>query len=288
MALRFAGVAGVALEIGHSLVIQGSSSWAFAPKKELSVTTRKQSESNKVKKSTPKQTSGKTSPKVKQPDIVYYLTRDDLEQKKARLVKVKAIRPTVEARVADLQRQFREAQEEERTLNEEEEKLLVIIRNARLKELMTAGDLQRLQQRLATLQDELRVLRTYKGGDAIHQGDTWHDNPTFYQAEAQERTLMQQIAECDEEIRRAHIVTTPERTDCVNIGSLVRVCFVDEPEETLEYRILREMNKSGDGRTTSYKSPLGQALLDRSVGEIVAYQAGEQTYRVKILAISHE
>ena len=48
---------------------------------------------------------------------------------------------------------------------------------------------------------QLADLRMYKGKDAIFQGDNWHDNPTLYQAELQEVSLMKEISDMKKKIQ---------------------------------------------------------------------------------------
>jgi transcription elongation GreA/GreB family factor len=151
-------------------------------------------------------------------------------------------------------------------------------------EYMTAEGLARLEEQLQTLQEQLKSLRTYKGEEAIHAGDTWHDNPVLYQTEAQERTLMRSIAETEAKIRNAVIITAPPQVSHVAMGCKVEIRFSDGSVEA--YRILGEADSAPRAGVISYKSPLGQALMNKAVGERVSFQAGGSMEQVEIISIA--
>jgi transcription elongation GreA/GreB family factor len=151
-------------------------------------------------------------------------------------------------------------------------------------EYMTEEGLERLKAQLLALQTQLKNLRIYKGEEAVHAGDTWHDNPVLYQTEAQERTLMRSIAETEAKIRNAVIIAAPRQASNVALGCTVRVRFPDGSAET--FRILGEADSAPRAGVISYKSPLGRALMNKAVGEKVAYQAGDSLEQVEILSIA--
>jgi transcription elongation GreA/GreB family factor len=151
-------------------------------------------------------------------------------------------------------------------------------------EYMTAEGLERLEAQLLALQEQLKSLRAYKGEEAIHAGDTWHDNPVLYQTEAQERTLMRSIAETEVKIRNAVIIAAPQQASSVAMGCKVKVRFPDGSVET--FRILGEADSAPRAGVISYKSPLGRALMNKAVGEEVAYQVGGSIEQVEILSIA--
>jgi transcription elongation factor GreA len=170
-------------------------------------------------------------------------------------------------------------------LDKENKRLRTKVQNARIitREKMTQADLDRFKEQLEALREQLKELRVYKGSDAIHQGDTWHDNPTLYQAEAQEQALIRQITELEEKIRNAEVVEVPDDMQHVVLGCRVRIRFPDGDEE--DYQIMGEASANPSKRIISDKSPLGQALMGKSVGDKVTYQAGNSTHRVKVITI---
>ena len=73
---------------------------------------------------------------------------------------------------------------------------------------------------------QLAAVRMYKGTDAIYQGDNWHDNPTLYQTEAQERALMVEISEMKQKLQNVEIVENLGNESLIDIGDIVRVDII--------------------------------------------------------------
>lgn len=151
-------------------------------------------------------------------------------------------------------------------------------------EHMTAEGLERLKERLREMEAQLLVLQRYKGEDAIHQGDNWHDNPTLYQAEAQERALMLEVSKLKERIACAIIIAPPREANSVVLGCRVEVRFADGSVEM--YQVLGEADSNPRAGIISYRSPLGQALMDRSVGDRATYEVRGSTVQVEILSVT--
>ncbi|MCC7571236.1 GreA/GreB family elongation factor [Candidatus Micrarchaeota archaeon] len=152
------------------------------------------------------------------------------------------------------------------------------------KELMTEEGFELLKKKIDDLEQQLKDLRLYKGEEAVHAGDSWHDNPTLYRVEAEERTLMLQITELKEKRSHAEVVSAPQNTDIISLGSKVEIEFSDGNVET--YRILSETETNPSEGKISYKSPLGAALMGKKVGDLVSYNIGSGTEVVEIITIS--
>jgi transcription elongation factor GreA len=150
-------------------------------------------------------------------------------------------------------------------------------------EYMTKEGLGRLTEKLAELKEELRLLRKYKGEEAIHAGDSWHDNPVFYQTEAQERMLMKSITDIEARIRNAEIIAPRNETSIVDLGTTVTVRFSDGTESI--FTLLGEADSDPTHGQLSYKSPLGQALMHSKVGDIVSYEVKDFSEEIVVLAI---
>ena len=91
---------------------------------------------------------------------------------------------------------------------------------------------------IAEKEKQLADLRMYKGTDAIFQGDNWHDNPTLYQAELQERCLMREIAEMKHKLQNnVEIVENLGDEEIIDIGDIVRIDMIfseDDREEEMD------------------------------------------------------
>lgn len=152
------------------------------------------------------------------------------------------------------------------------------------KELMTEEGYELLKKKIEDLEEQLKNLRLYKGEEAVHAGDSWHDNPTLYRVEAEERSLMLQIAELKGKLAHAEIISVVKNPDIVSLGCKVDIKFADGYVET--YQILSEAESNPSQGKISYKSPLGAALMGKKVGDIVSYIVGNNTESVEIITIS--
>jgi transcription elongation GreA/GreB family factor len=152
------------------------------------------------------------------------------------------------------------------------------------KEFITAEGLALINNKIEELEQKLKDLRLYKGEEAVHAGDSWHDNPTLYRVEAEERTMMVQISDLKDKLKRAVVIDTPHDTDQVSIGCKVEVKFSDGSIET--YKVLSEAEANPRTGIISYKSPLGATLLGKRVGEKVKYSVNSITEEVVIISIS--
>jgi transcription elongation factor GreA len=151
-------------------------------------------------------------------------------------------------------------------------------------ELMSAEGFERLKQKLSNLESKLSDLRMHKGQEAIFAGDMWHDNPVLYRVEAEERALMREIALAREQIKNAKFIIATEQVSSVCLGCEVRIRFSDGLEES--YKILGDADSNPSAGVVSYKSPLGNALLDRRIGEKAMYYAGGRLETVEVLSIT--
>ncbi len=152
------------------------------------------------------------------------------------------------------------------------------------KEYMTSNGLVLLEKKIAEVEKKLQDLRLYKGEEAVHAGDSWHDNPTLYRVEAEEKSMMLQISELKDKLRRAEVIDVPQDNTEVAIGSKVDVKFSDGFIEN--YKILSETEANPRAGIISYKSPLGAALLGKKVGDRVKYSTGSSTEEVEVISIS--
>lgn len=152
-------------------------------------------------------------------------------------------------------------------------------------EWMTADGLDRLKQKLAQLEQKLADLRLHKGQEAIYAGDMWHDNPVLYGVEAEERILMREAALTRQKIRNARIIVPAvDEISRVTLGAKVRVRFSDGFEAC--FTVLGDADSDPSGGIVSHRSPLGQALLGRQVGDKAVYFAGGTFETVDILKIT--
>lgn len=135
---------------------------------------------------------------------------------------------------------------------------------------------------------ELSDLRLYKGRDAIYQGDNWHDNPTLYQTEAKERSLMLEIAKMKSELKNIEIIENSGNQILIDIGDIVKVemFFSEVDKEECEFKLVATTPKSdinAEIQEISINSPLGSAIYHRKIGDVTTYKVNDSIYTIKII-----
>lgn len=140
---------------------------------------------------------------------------------------------------------------------------------------------------IAEKERQLADLRMYKGTDAIFQGDNWHDNPTLYQAELQERGLMLEIAEMKQKLQNVEIVENLGDEELIDIGDVVKIDMIfseDDREEEIFKLVATtpELRFDAEIKEVSINSPIGNAMYHKKVGEIATYKVQDRTFTIQI------
>lgn len=141
---------------------------------------------------------------------------------------------------------------------------------------------------IARKEKELADLRIYKGQDAILQGDNWHDNPTLYQTESQERTLMKEIAEMKHKLQNGvEIVETLEDADLIDVGDIVKINMIFSADNIGEaifklVATLPSFDMESEIKEVSINSPIGQAMYRKKIGDVVSYKVNDRTFTIKL------
>ena len=141
-------------------------------------------------------------------------------------------------------------------------------------------------EEISKIEKELDDIRHYKGKVAIFQGDGWHDNPTLYQTEMQERGLMRRLLDMKEKLKNIKIVDKIEDDLIVDIGDTVNIAispFNEEPEEMIIKLVGHDGNMRSDISEVSINSPLGTSIYKKKIGESSGYRVGDRQFSVKIL-----
>jgi transcription elongation GreA/GreB family factor len=123
---------------------------------------------------------------------------------------------------------------------------------------------------------EIAIARSY--GDLS-------ENHEFKAAKEMQKVLMRQKEELEGQLVRARGTDfSNARTDVVGIGSVVRATDLDS-HESETFTILGAWDFDADKRIISYLTPVGQALLNRKVGEEVEFEVHGARHRHRIDAI---
>ncbi len=139
---------------------------------------------------------------------------------------------------------------------------------------------------IAEKEKQLADLRIYKGTDAIFQGDNWHDNPTLYQAELQEKGLMLEIAEMRRTLQNVEMVENLGYEELIDIGDIVKIDIIfseNNRKEGIFKLVATTPNFGADIQEVSINSPIGDAMYHKKIGEIATYKVKDRTFTLQII-----
>lgn len=140
------------------------------------------------------------------------------------------------------------------------------------------------------LESELNELKTVKRPqiieaikDARAQGDL-SENADYDAARNDQAELEARIKELEYMIDHAKIIEGPEK-GVVGVGSTVTIEYLGDDEQE-EYKIVGSLEANPFENRISNESPIGKAVLNKKVGDVVSVESPNGSYEVKILAIN--
>ena len=139
--------------------------------------------------------------------------------------------------------------------------------------------------------DELEILKTVRRREvadrikvAISFGDI-SENAEYDEAKNEQAQVEERIIKLESMIRRAVIIDESKiDSNVVTIGSIVKVNDMDFEEE-VEYTIVGSAEADPYEGKISNESPVGKALLGRTIGDIVDVQVPDGVAKFEILEI---
>ena len=147
------------------------------------------------------------------------------------------------------------------------------------------------QERYQKLEDELEILKTVRRREvadrikvAISFGDI-SENAEYDEAKNEQAQVEERIIKLESMIRRAVIIDESKiDSNVVTIGSIVKVNDMDFEEE-VEYTIVGSAEADPYEGKISNESPVGKALLGRTIGDVVDVQVPDGVAKFEILEI---
>ena len=147
------------------------------------------------------------------------------------------------------------------------------------------------QEGYQKLEDELETLKTVRRREvadrikvAISFGDI-SENAEYDEAKNEQAQVEERIIKLESMIRRAVIIDESKiDSNVVTIGSIVKVNDV-EFEEEVEYVIVGSAEADPYEGKISNESPVGKALLGRTIGDVVEVQVPDGVAKFEILEI---
>jgi transcription elongation factor GreA len=154
--------------------------------------------------------------------------------------------------------------------------------------MATVEKMPMLQEGYDRLQTEVRHLKTVERPSVIEaievargHGDL-SENAEYHAAKERQGQIEAQIADIDDRLSRAMVIDpTTLSGDRVVFGATVHL--IDEDDKPIKYQIVGQTEADARVGRISYNSPLGRALIGRSVGEDVEVTtpSGDRYYSIE-------
>lgn len=74
-------------------------------------------------------------------------------------------------------------------------------------------------------------------------------------------------------------------TDQVGLGNTVKISYIDDEEDTDEYKIVGSQEADPFESKISNESPIAKALMGHKVGDIVSVESPNGSYEIKVVEI---
>jgi transcription elongation factor GreA len=156
--------------------------------------------------------------------------------------------------------------------------------------MATVEKMPMLAEGYEKLQRDVRHLKTVERPqviDAIEEARAHGDlseNAEYHAAKERQGQIEAQIADLEDRLSRAMVIDpTTLSGDKVVFGATVRL--VDENDKEIVYQIVGETEADAKAGRISYSSPLGRALIGRSLGDEVEFSAPSGDRYFEIMAV---
>ena len=143
---------------------------------------------------------------------------------------------------------------------------------------------------LRQMEEKLQYMKTVRRAEVAEHlniargfGDL-SENAEYDEAKDEQAKLEADIIELETALRNVVVIDGDVSTDFVNVGTTVRVQYLDDEEEE-EFTIVGARESDPMNNKISNESPIGSAMLRHKVGEVVTVEAPDGPYELKILEI---
>lgn len=110
------------------------------------------------------------------------------------------------------------------------------------------------------------------------------ENADYDSARNEQAQIEGRIKKIEMMLENAVIITEASK-DIVGLGSTVGIKYVDDPDDTDEYKIVGSQEADPFMSKISNESPIALALLDKKVGDIVTVNSPNGSYQIEITEI---
>lgn len=148
---------------------------------------------------------------------------------------------------------------------------------------LTKQGLDDLQKELDELINVRRPANIIAIKEARALGDL-SENADYDAARNEQAQIEGRIKKIEAMLENAEIIEETAK-DVVGLGSTVAIKYVDDEDETDEYKIVGSQEADPFASKISNESPIAKALLNKKVGDTVTVESPNGTYQVEITEI---
>lgn len=159
---------------------------------------------------------------------------------------------------------------------------------------LTAYGYSKLQQLLASKQQEYAQVREHRQVAFELSGDGWHDNPEFNRMQQLEASLNHTVKELTERLDSARLIEiNPQQrpTHEVAIGSVVELTrWAHDGDSSIAecWEIVGFDETVLERQQLAYNAPLAAAILGLQVGDVAEeLHIGSRVWDVEVIALLH-
>ena len=153
------------------------------------------------------------------------------------------------------------------------------------KKLLTYAGLRALEQELEELKVVKRKEVAQKIKEAREQGDL-SENAEYDAAKDEQRDIEARIEELENILKNVEVVDEDEvDLETINVGCAVKVYDITFEEE-MDFKIVGSTEANSLEGKISNESPVGHALIGKTVGDIVDVETQAGLMQFKVLEIS--
>jgi transcription elongation factor GreA len=150
--------------------------------------------------------------------------------------------------------------------------------------MLTASGLKKIEQEL----EQLRTVHRKRVADRIRdskQFGEFSENSEYEDAKIEQAFVEGKIEELKRVLMHAHVIEVDEvLTDQVGVGTIVKVRDLETSDEW-EYTIVGSIEANPSEDKISNESPVGEALMDRKIGDRVEVEIPAGVARYEVVGI---
>ncbi len=148
---------------------------------------------------------------------------------------------------------------------------------------LTEQDIEKMKKEIEYRKVVVRKKRNEEVKEARAHGDL-SENYEYKAAKRERGRNEGRIKYLEKMIKTANIIEDNTEADQVGLGKKVVINFIDD-DFSMEYEIVTTMSTDAANNRISIESPLGKAIYNRRIGEIVEVDSPDGKYPIKIESI---